>query len=401
MTGQQRAGDPLLRVTGSPDLFLKSRPTRDRFVRRLSSNLEMALERSGIEAAVSRIGAQELGVASADPDLSADCARRVFGVGRVSLCRPLPFDGMEGLALAAAAAAGHRVAGRRFAVRVRRRGSHQWSSTDLERLLGSMLLDDSAGVDLVDPEETIRLLVTGDEAMLVVRSWEGPGGLPLGSQSQALALFSGGIDSAVAAWMMMRAGCPTHLLHFEMDCSVTDQALLVGHELVRRWGAGPEVLLHVADFQAPRAVLTGTIPPRHRQVLLKRLMLQAAEAVARRLGVPMLVTGDSLGQVSSQTAAHLVELDRSVEIPVIRPLVALRKEEIVRRARRIGTFELSIRTKEMCDLSEGSRVATRASSGEITRAAELLPAGLVDEVVRSVRSLNALTWMPGMPPAPT
>lgn len=82
---------------------------------------------------------------------------------------------------------------------------------------------------------------------------------------------------------------------------------------------------------------------------------------------------------------------------MIRPLVALRKEEIVRRARRIGTFELSIRTKEMCDLSEGSRVATRASSGEITRAAGLLPPGLADEVAQSLHSIDPIKWAPGMP----
>jgi adenylyl- and sulfurtransferase ThiI len=134
--------------------------------------------------------------------------------------------------------------------------------------------------------------------------------------------------------------------------------------------------------------------------LLGYLLLEdsaGVDSVDPEEAIRLPVTGDSLGQVPSQTAAHLVELGRSVEIPVFRPSVALRKEEIVRRARRIGTFELSIRTGEMCEPSEGSRAATRASSSEITRAAVLLPAGPTDEAVQSLHCIDPLNWASGMP----
>ncbi len=134
--------------------------------------------------------------------------------------------------------------------------------------------------------------------------------------------------------------------------------------------------------------------------MLKQLMVQAAERVAGTLRIPMLVTGDSLGQVSSQTGAHLAEVDRSVRIPVLRPLVALRKEEIVTIARRIGTYDLSIRTKEVCDLSEGNRVATGASPAALARAGRGLEPDLVDRVVGTLRTVEARKWAPGMPIEP-
>jgi len=209
-------------------------------------------------------------------------------------------------------------------------------------------------------------------------------------------MLSGGIDSPVAAWMMMRTGCPVDFVHLEMECSVTDQALAVAHGLVRRWGHGSEPRFHVADFQPVRQTLIDNVDPRFRQVVLKQLMLRTAERVAADRSIPLLVTGESLGQVSSQTAAHLAELDRTVEVPVIRPLVALRKEEIVERARQIGTYDLSVRTREVCDLSDGARVATRATADTLARAALDLPDDLVERAVESLRTVEARRWSPGM-----
>ncbi|MBU1493173.1 MAG: tRNA 4-thiouridine(8) synthase ThiI [Actinobacteria bacterium] len=389
-----------LQVVGSPEIFLKSRPTRIRFIAMLTDNVRKALEASGAGATVTRTGIQEMRIDAPDLEKAAAVVATVFGTGRISLVESVPYDGFDDLTARVADATRDRVAGKTFAVRVKRSGDHDWSSLDAERAIGSLLFDAGAGVDLDDPAETVRVRVTADGALLVRAEFEPANGLPLGTQEPALALLSGGIDSPVAAWMMMRTGCPVDFLHIEMECSVTDQALAVGHELVRSWSHGSKPRFHVVDFQPVKAALRARIDPRLRQVLLKRLMLQTAEQVAIRLGVRMLVTGDSLGQVSSQTGAHLVELDRSVDIPIIRPLVALRKEEIIAIARRIGTFDMSIRTKEVCDLSGGSRVATRASARDLAAAAGTIEPELMETVLGTLRTVEASRWTPGMPFGP-
>jgi thiamine biosynthesis protein ThiI len=394
------SAERFLRVVGSPELYLKSRSTRTRFVQLLAENLRSGLRLAGLEGKVSRTGIQELRVDGPDLEAAGAVAAATFGIGRINLVEAIPYEGLDDLAAAVVERTRDRVRGHTFAVRVQRRGGQEWASIDAERLIGRLLLDDSAGVDLTSPQETVSVRAEDDLALLVLTAPEPPNGLPMASQEAALALLSGGIDSPVAAWMMMRAGCPVDFLHLEMECSVTDQALSVGHELVRRWSHGAEPRFHVIDFQPVKDALREHVDPRLRQVVLKRKMLQAAERLARSQRISMLITGDSLGQVSSQTGAHLVEMDRAVDIPVLRPLVALRKEEIVAMSRRIGTFELSIRTKEVCDLSDGHRVATNASPGALAKAEEGLREDLLDRVFGTLRVVKAREWTPGMPIEP-
>jgi thiamine biosynthesis protein ThiI len=386
-----------LRITASPEIYLKSRRTRDRFMRILLANLDSALADAGFTDAVRRTGYHRLAVTAGDLDTAADRVASVFGVGSVARVEPIPFAGLEDLAETVAELARDEVGGRTFAVRIRRRGRHGWNSLDGERLIGSRLLDASAGVNLDDPEVTVRLFVEDDSALLVRDERPGANGLPVGTQDPALCLLSGGFDSPVAAWMMLRTGCPVDFIHFELECSVTDQALAVAHELAIRWCHGVEPSVHVIDFQPVKHALTTGVDPRLRQVVLKQMMLQAAERVAEKIGTPMLVTGEALGQVSSQTAANLVELDRSVGIPILRPLVAMRKEEIMERSKHIGTHGLSVRTREVCDLSEGRRVATSVSTGTLLRAAEDVGPGLVDEVLTTWNTADARSWTPGVP----
>jgi len=392
--------DRFLRVVGSPEIYLKSRPTRIRFIGMLTENVRKALDGAGIEATVTRTGIQEMRVDSPDLEAAGKVLSTVFGIGRINMVDALPYDGFDDMAATVADASRERVTGKTFAVRVRRHGVQEWTSLDAERAIGSLLLDASAGVDLTNPQVTVRARAESEHVLIVRSEPESAFGLPVGSQEPVLALLSGGIDSPVAAWMMLRTGCPVDFLHLEMECSVTDQALSVGHDLVRRWSHGSRPRFHVADFQPIKNALREHIDPRLRQVLLKQLMAQTAEQVAKRMRIQMLVTGDSLGQVSSQTGAHLVEMDRVVDIPILRPLVALRKEEIIARARQIGTFDMSIRTKEVCDLSEGHRVATNASQQSLARAANDIKPELMEDVLASLRTVEARNWSPGTPIEP-
>lgn len=383
----------MLLLTLSPEIHVKSSRTRRRFLRVLSANLQTGLER-GAPQARQTVEWDRLTVQGGDLEAAARLAASTFGIQKVRLAAPLGGVALAALAEEVAERARPRVAGRTFAVRVRRRGSHDWGSMDAERLIGSLLLEDSAGVDLDHPEVEVEVQVADGRAWLVERIWDGPDGLPLGTQGKALVLLSGGFDSAVAAWMLMRRGSPVDYLHFKLDCAQSDHALAVAEQLHSRWGHGASPLVHVVDFQEVKEALRERVDSRLRQVVLKQLMMSSADRLAAAHRHHALVTGESIGQVSSQTLEHLAAIDGCAERSVIRPLSGMTKQEIIDRARSIGTYELSARAREVCDLSDGP-VAVAARRRELEAANRHLPAGLLDRALAG-RRVSALDgWVPG------
>ncbi len=388
-----------LRAVASSEIYIKSRRTRQRFMPMLQANLEEALAADG-DAEVRPRGTHEFDVTATDLDAAGEIAARVFGFDRIDRVHQIPAPNLEELAENVRDIAAAAVEGKTFAARVRRNGNHEWRSQDAEIAIGNALYDISAGVDLTNPQVTVRVRVNANRAVVVSNSWPGPGGLPVGTQSPCLVMLSGGIDSPVAAWMMMRRGCPIDMLHFQLECNQADHALAVGHQLAAGWAHGADVNLHVIDFEPIKKELSSAVHPRLRQVLLKQLMTEAAYRVARDLELPLIVNGDSLGQVSSQTAANLIEIDKYAKAPLLRPLLALTKQEIVDRARQIGTYELSTKAREVCDLSEGKRVETAARTHRLRQGMGQLREGLIDDAIATWESVPASQWIPGMPLAP-
>ncbi|MDX1619923.1 MAG: THUMP domain-containing protein [Nitriliruptorales bacterium] len=393
MTARRR-----LLITLSGELYTKSRRTSRWFRRVLLGNLESALAARCPQAEVVRDG-RRVYVEGPDFETAADVAATVFGVHRVELGVDVPAERLDTLVDRVAELARDRVRGHTFAVRVRRRGTHDWSSMQANDRIGAALLDGSAGVDLDDPEVEVRVEVYGGIAFVPVRTWDGPAGAPLGTQERTLALLSGGFDSPVAAWMLMRRGSPVHFLHFELECAASDHAMVVAHELWQRWGAGYAPTFWKVDFQPIREALFEHTPSRLRQVVLKQLMFATADRLAGRLGVDALVTGESVGQVSSQTLRHLAEIDHMVARTVLRPLAGFTKDEIIDRARRIGTESLSARAKEVCDLSDGP-VAVAARRDTLDAAREQLPDDLVSDALSRIEAVSLAHWSPGAPLVP-
>jgi len=300
-------------------------------------------------------------------------ALSVFGISSVDTVRHIEFSDIDDLARTVGEMTTDRVRGRTFAARVKRRGTHDWDSMDLARLIGSELHSASAGVDLSSPDVEVSVAVLDQEAYLVIDHQRAAGGLPLGTQDRVLCLVSGGFDSVVAAWMLMSRGCPVDFVHFSLNCAQSDHALAVARELWARWGHGTQPTVHLVEFQPVKDALYEHVDARMRQVTLKVMMAQAASEIAQQVGITALVTGDALGQVSSQTLPHLVAVSRSVETPLLRPLLGLPKESIIDLARKVGTAELSARAQEVCDLSAGGPVATAASEIAITTTVERIP----------------------------
>lgn len=387
-----------LLLTLSGEIFTKSRRTSRWFRSRLLDNLRDALERRTPAAQIREDGPRIL-VDTDDVEATAGVVTTVMGVQRADLVRPIPADDLDDLVRMVRDHAVDRVRGRTFAVRIRRRGEHDWSSPEAARAIGSALLDASAGVDLDHPEVEVQVEVYGPAAYLVDRTWDGAGGIPVGTQERVLSLLSGGFDSPVAAWMMLRRGCPVDFVHFTLECAASDHALVTAHDLWRRWGAGTSPLVWKVDFQPVKKALFASTPPRLRQVVLKQLMFRAADRLAEELDVPALVTGESVGQVSSQTLTHLAEIDRMVSKTVLRPLAGFNKQEIIDRARAIGTASLSERAKEVCDLSDGP-VAVAARTDTLDQARADLPEDLVTRALAEREVVALEHWRPGHPLVP-
>lgn len=389
--------DTTLHITLSGDIYLKSHRTQKRLIRRVVSNIESALRASGHGRQLKRIGSHRFEV-TVEPDDVADVQRAtlsVFGVSAADVVEEVAFTTIEDLAEIVRASMTTTVSGRTFAARVKRRGTHDWNSVDLARLIGSALIDVSAGVNLTNPDVEVNVLVLDDRAFLVVDHQKGSGGLPIGTQDRVLCLVSGGFDSVVAAWMLMSRGCPIDFVHFSLNCAQSDHALAVARELWTTWGHGTEPTVHLVEFQPVKDALFEHVDARMRQVALKVMMADAASRIAKAEGITALVTGDALGQVSSQTLPHLVAVSNATDMPILRPLLGLPKETIIDLARKVGTAELSARAQEVCDLSAGGPVATAATEQSISNTVSRIPEHVLSDVVETRKTFDLRDWTPG------
>jgi tRNA uracil 4-sulfurtransferase len=378
-------------VALDPEIYLKSNRTQSRMIRILVENLQAAFDGA---VAVRRVAGHRLEIDSDLPD-SIERAARVFGIAAVETVEALEAATVDDLARLVADRSAPWVQGRTFAVRPRRLGSHDWNSQDLAVATGTLLVAAGGTVDLSAPEVTVRVRIVDRIAYLTTSVTRGAGGLPLRTQGRALALFSGGIDSPVAAHMVKRRGVDIDYLHFSLGCGQADHAAGIAHELWSRYGAGTDPSLVIVDLEHAAAEIPRRVAPRDRQMALKATMYQAASAVASTMpGMRALVTGESLGQVSTQTLDNLAALDRLVATPVLRPLLAMGKAEIRERAEQIGTYELSARTRETCDIAAGARVSVSTASRHLSRVGDEL-ADLVDEAAGTVKQTRLADWTPG------
>ncbi len=386
----------MIHITLSGDIFLKSRRTQPPMIRCVVASLRQALGEAGCDVPLDRLGSHRFALEPGDRvDEVIERASRVFGVASVDEMVELDGGDLDHLSEEIARHAGERVAGRTFGIRVKRRGNHTWRSYDLVCKAGDLLVAAGGTVHLDNPEEPVEITVLDDRAFLFVERHRGPGGLPVGTQEPLLALISGGFDSVVAAWMMMSRGSPVEFVHFTLSCSQSDHALAVARSLWERWGYGTDPLVHVVEFQPVKDALIENVDARMRQVALKVLMARAASQIANERGILALVTGDALGQVSSQTLPHLVGVSEAADVPVLRPLLGLPKDVIIDYARRIGTAEISARAQEVCDLSDGRPVATSARPDQVGRSIRNIPDVLMEDVIATRKTFQIKDWFPG------
>ena len=378
-------------IVKTHELALKGK-NRPWFMRRLTENLRNATQDSG----VSRVWQAQLmvGLTLEDEGAWPEVKKRVrecFGVAKFFLAREFPQDldmikeTLPGLLES------HTFSS--FQIETNRADKRfPMTSPEVNRDLGRFVEElTGARVDLSNPDLTIYLDVQTRGILLYFEEVPAHGGLPVGASGRVAVMLSGGIDSPVAAWHMMKRGCTASYIHFHsyplVDRTSIEKAGELVQHLARHQRRSDLLLAPLAEIQKRIIVET---PPSYRVLLYRRFMVRIAQGLAKQVGAKALITGESCGQVSSQTLENIAVVDDVATMPVLRPLIGLNKEEIVGMARGIGTFLISIQPdQDCCSLFVPKHPETRARLATVERLEEGLP---VDEMVEeaiagSVREL--------------
>ncbi|MDD1679066.1 MAG: tRNA 4-thiouridine(8) synthase ThiI [Methanomicrobiales archaeon] len=325
------------------ELFLKSEPVKRRFIGILTDNIERALKEKGISFWLEHPRGRII-VHGEDASAIAHITARVFGVVDTGICL-LTGTTSDELARSAINLAKKNLSpGMTFAVRAKREKKEGIPSPELAAFLGSEILREIPGlqVDLDHPSYELHVEVRGIGGLICDQRVPAPGGLPFGTQGIFLSLLSSGIDSPVAAWMMMKRGCVPHFLFLDAEIWSGVDVRGGAIENFRRlslWCPGHSLEMDIVpNKDLFQQMNDEKIPPRFRCVICKRFMYRVASAHAKQSAALALVTGENLGQVASQTLVNLATISEAATIPVLRPLITYDKREIIDRARKIGTF---------------------------------------------------------------
>ena len=357
------------------ELALKGR-NRPYFEHRLARHIRLVLQGLGVGPVQLLPGRIRIALADDTPwEIVKHRLSRVFGIANFSLAQSVPLEpearpSLDGLK----AAVGEAVRDLPFVTfRISAKRSDKrlpFTSMDVEREVGAHVCAVTGKrVNLKQPNLTVHIELLHREAYYSIQKEAGPGGLPIGISGKVACLVSGGIDSPVAAHRLMKRGCKAVFVHFHGQPYVTRASeekvreivqLLTEYQLYSR--------LYLIPFgEVQRQIVLGA-PAAFRVILYRRMMLRIAEEVARRERCWALVTGDSLGQVASQTPENLSVVGEAAQLPVLRPLIGMDKSEITEEAQRLGTFETSIEPdQDCCRLFVPPHPATRAGLDQIRK----------------------------------
>jgi thiamine biosynthesis protein ThiI len=375
------------------------------FLRRLEANLLRATAGTGVRRVDERSGRMVLSLAP-DYDWLAirERVRCVFGVANFSLAERAELD-MNILK----AAVGRTLEGRRFeSFKVATRRAYKpfpLTSEDLNRELGACVMERTRSrVDLEHPEVTIHVEVLPRDIYFSFGREAGPGGLPVGVSGTVVALLSGGIDSPVAAYRVLRRGCRVVFVHYHSHPFQDDTSRQKAADLVRcltRFQFHSR--LYLVPFGELQREIVAKTPAPLRVVLYRRFMARIAAEIARREGAKGLVTGESLGQVASQTLENLAVVEEAVGLPILRPLIGSDKEEIVQQARALGSYEISILPdQDCCSLFAPRHPATFSNLEEVRGAESCLSVERLVQMALDQIEIRAFEFpesIPSEPPA--
>ena len=372
-----------------PEIVVKSKPVRTRMIRILTGNIRNVFQNSGIRVKV--LGNWDRVFVKVPKEVSAETASdilsRIPGIHSFSEVLSFPYASLEDILRTAAPLALPEITGKTFCVRCKRKGQETFTSVELERALGEVLWESgkSAGVSLKKPQITIHIEVDGKKFYLLSNTRKGIGGYPLSTQEDVLSLISGGFDSGVSSFDFIRRGARVHYCFFNMggrehEIGVREEA----HFIWKKYGSSHRVKFFAVPFEDVVGEILEKIDHHLMGVVLKRMMMRAAAKIAEREGIKALVTGESVGQVSSQTITNLSVIDRVTPVLILRPLITMDKQDIIDKCREIGTEELAAAMPEYCGVIS-QKPTIHADLGRIEEEEKKFDFSILDKAVEDSR----------------
>jgi thiamine biosynthesis protein ThiI len=277
-----------------------------------------------------------------------------------------------------------------FAIKCRRVGKHDFSSQEMAAFCGSVVFElTELKVDLTHPDFELFVEVRGDKTYIFHQKMPGLGGLPLGTQGKVIALVSGGIDSPVATFLMMKRGCSVTILNFNNHpyTSESSEKILKIHQKLKEYSAGSKLNLFQIDYGEFLQKCKLEAPERMICVLCKNGMYQIAEKIAKKEKALAIVDGSSIGQVASQTLPNILATRYSTSMPILSPLIGLDKVEIENIGKKIGTYDISILPDSGCS-AVPRHPETNAELPQVLKALKTINAG--NELEKAISSIKLL-----------
>ena len=386
-----------------PEITIKTKPVRQLLVKQLTQNIKNVLSRIVPEIKVKGLwDAIEVrtpeGATNSVHDAVYGALECIPGIAHVLRVHEFPLGTFDDIVTNTLSIWADELAGKSFVVRVKRTGKHDFSSIDAERYVGGGLrkLSQAKGVDLHNPDLLIRLEIKQERLFVIERRREGLGGFPLGSADSTLTLVSGGFDSTVATFQMIRRGIKTHFLFFNLGGAAHENGVKeVIYYLWKKYGSSHKVKFVSVPFEGVVEEILTEVEDRYMGVVLKRMMMRAANAVCERMHLDAFVTGEALSQVSSQTMMNLRLIDDVANCMVLRPLAVSDKQTIVDQARQIGAASFVERIPEYCGvISRKPNAACKRHDVETAEANFKL--SVLDKALEDakVESIDTMEWQP-------
>jgi thiamine biosynthesis protein ThiI len=373
------------------EIAVKSRPVRKRFTKILESSIKNVLRRID-EQVTTRSNWDNIEVNtkndSAENRLALiDALGCIPGIAAFLEVQQTSFTDIHSIFEKTLAVHAKNIENKSFCVRVKRTGTHDFNSLKVEQYVGGGLNQsvESAQVKLKKPDITVRLEIKDENLFIVSESYKGLGGFPIATQEDVLSLMSGGFDSGVSSYQMIKKGARTHYCFFNLGGAAHEVGVKqVSYYLWNKFGASHKVKFFAVDFEPVVAEILEKVENGQMGVILKRMMMRAAAKVAKRGKIQSLVTGEALGQVSSQTLTNLNVIDRVTDTLILRPLVAYDKQDIIDIARKIGTEDFAKTIPEYCGVIS-KRPTVKAVLSKIEAEEENFDFTILDKVVEETR----------------
>lgn len=376
------------------EIAIKSRPVRKRFSKILESNIKNVLRRID-ENVTTRLNWDSIEVNIKTDDTAiqhklVETLKCVPGIQSFLEVQQTEFTDLHDIYEKTLAVHASSIENKTFVVRVKRVGDHDFNSLKAEQYIGGGLNQavESARVKLKKPDVTIRLEINKQQLFIVTSVHKGLGGFPIATQEDVLSLMSGGFDSGVSSFQMIKKGARTHFCFFNLGGSAHEVGVKqVSYYLWNKFGASHRIKFYAVDFEPVVAEILEKVENGQMGVILKRMMMRAASKIAEKRGIQALVTGEALGQVSSQTLTNLNVIDRVTDTLILRPLTAYDKQDIIDIAREIGTEDFAKTIPEYCGVIS-KKPTVKAVLSKVEAEEDNFDFSILDKVVEDVRTFD-------------